>query len=174
MSWNDAIFQVISLHTFSNVWYWLAVAVSWSTTSQWVLGVPFDLIIRARRKGGDASDDLETMVGINVRRITSIVDAAGLWIMGFLAFVLSALGMAGFYYGFELAQGVFCLALPLSIAGGLTVRLCRAFAVDQPEGAELVRRLLRFRFWIQVLAMVSIFVTAMYGMYHNLSLPLGY
>ncbi|PUB12813.1 hypothetical protein [Yoonia sediminilitoris] len=174
MDWNDAIFQVISLHTFSNVWYWLAVAVTWSTASHWIIGVPFDMIHRARRNGDQATADLEAIVAINVRRLIAIADVAGLWLMGFAAFVLSVLAMAGFYYGFELAQGFFCIALPLTVVVILNIRLSMSFARSQPTGDDLVHALLGLRFWIQTIAMVSIFATAMYGMYHNLSLPLGF
>jgi len=82
--------------------------------------------------------------------------------------------MAGFYYGFELAQGLFCLGLPMSFTSMINLRLSRRFAVKQPTGEALTQAMLRTRFWIQVIAMVSIFVTALYGMYHNLNLPLGF
>ncbi len=132
------------------------------------------MIHRARRQGGVAEEDLEQLVAINVRRLMTITDIAGLWIIGFLTFALSGLAMAGFYYGFELAQGLFCLGLPLSVAGIMSFRLSRRLAVKQPHGQELSGALLRSRFWTQMLAMISIFLTAMYGMYHNLSLPVGY
>ncbi len=174
VNWNDAIFQVIDLRTFSNVWYWLAVAVTWSMVSHWILGVPFDMIYRARRHGGEAAADLEVLVAVNVRRLMNITDVAGLWLMGFAAFVLSALALMGFWYGFELAQGVFCLGLPLTLVALMNIRMSRQFAQKLPKGEALPAALFRMRFWIQVIAMISIFITAMYGMYHNLSLPLGF
>ncbi len=54
------------MRSFSNLWYWIALAVTWSTASHWVLGVPFDMVLRARRHGGDAERDLEDMVRVNV------------------------------------------------------------------------------------------------------------
>ncbi len=174
MNWNDAIFQVIDLHTFSNFWYWLSVAVTWAMVSHWVLGVPFDMVLRARRHGDAAIADLEALVAINVRRLLTITDIAGLWLAGVTAFSLSTLAMMGFWYGFELAQGVFCLAFPLSAVAVMNIRMSRRFAQKQPMGDALPAALLRMRFWIQVIAMISIFVTAMYGMYRNLSLPLGF
>ncbi len=174
MNWNDAIFQIINLDTFSNVWYWLAVAVTWSVACHWIMGVPFDMIYRAKRDAEDAATDLEAMVAINVRRLNTITDIAGLWIMGFAAFVLSGLLMAGFYYGFEMAQGLFCLGLPLTLTGLISLRQSRVFAVKQPTGAALTTKLLRMRLLFQVIALMSIFATAMYGTYRNLSLPLGF
>ena len=46
------IFEVIDMRSFSNLWYWIMLAVIWSSTSHWVLGVPHDMFIRARRQGG--------------------------------------------------------------------------------------------------------------------------
>ncbi|MEJ6402000.1 hypothetical protein [Yoonia sp. 2307UL14-13] len=132
------------------------------------------MIHRARRHGGEALDDLEQLVAINVRRLTGITEVAGLWIVGFVTFLLSGLVMAGFYYGFELAQGMFCLALPLTLTGYLSFRLSRRFSDGQPTGEQLTTALLRTRFWFQMIAVVSIFFTAMYGMYHILSLPVGF
>lgn len=165
---------MISTRTFSSIWYWLAVAVSWSVASHWILGVPFDMIHRARRHGGEALDDLEQLVAINVRRLMGITEIAGLWIIGFVTFLLSGLVMSGFYYGFELAQGLFCLALPLTLTGFMSFRLSRRLADKPLTGEHLTKMLLRTRFWFQMIAVVSIFLTAMYGMYHTLSLPVGF
>ena len=174
MNWNDALFQVISLHTFSSVWYWLAMAVTWSMISHWILGVPFDMIFRAKRYGGEAEADLEVLVALNVRRLNNLSEVAGIWILGFASFVLSALFTAGFLYDFELAQGLFLLAMPMSVTGLITTQQSRRFATKQPAGQALCAALLRIRFWFQVIAVFSIFVTAMFGMYRTLSLPLGY
>lgn len=174
MDWNQAIFSVVSLHTFSNVWYWLAVAVTWSVASHWILGVPFDMVFRAKRHGGDAMDDLELIVAVNLRRMTPILDVAGLWMAGLGSFILSILFMVGFYYGFEFAQGVFLLGFPLSIATVMNFRLCRRFSQKLPQGELLTRTLIRTRFWIQVIAMLSIFLTSLYGMFRILSLPVGF
>ena len=169
MHWNEVIFQLIDTRTFSNVWYWLAVAVTWSTVSHWIIGVPFDMIFRARRQGGQAATDLEGLVDINVRRLETITDLAGIWITGFVCFALSGMATLGFYYGFELAQGFFCLCFPLTFVGMMNMRQSKRYAVSQPQGEVLARDLLKLRFWIQGIAVVSIFFTAMYGMYHNLS-----
>ena len=169
MNWNDAIFQLIDLRTFSSVWYWLAVAVTWSTVCHWIIGVPFDLIYRARRDGGQAAMDLDLIVDINVRRLMTISDMAGASLTAVAAFVIAALASMGFYYGFELAQGFFLLALPLTLVGMISMRRSRRYAIGRPTGKELALELMKLRFWIQVLAVGAIFVTAMYGMYYNVS-----
>ena len=73
----DTVFEVIDMRSFSNLWYWIALAVLWSSTSHWVLGVPYDMIQRARREGGQAQQDVEDLVRINTSRLLMIVDRSG-------------------------------------------------------------------------------------------------
>ena len=49
-----AIFELIDMRSFSSLWFWILLAVTWSTASHWVIGVPYDLIQRARRTGPEA------------------------------------------------------------------------------------------------------------------------
>ncbi len=164
------VFEVLDLRSFSNLWYWLALAVVWSSASHFILGVPFDMLIRARRRGGQAERDFEDMVRINVNRITFIDGVAGMWVMGLLAFLLTMLATLGFYYWIEFAQAVFLIAAPLSIVGAMSVRAAHMISQDPKTGEALRKQLVRHRFWIQVLGMVSIFITSMWGMYQNMVL----
>ena len=50
--------------------------------SYWVLGVPFDMVARARRYGGQAAEDLEDLIRINVNRLLFIGNVSGLWVLG--------------------------------------------------------------------------------------------
>lgn len=168
--WYNLIFEVIDLRSFSNLWYWIALAVMWSSTSHWVLGVPFDMIARARRQGGQAQQDLETMVTINVNRILSIVQTTGPVLVALVFFVLSTLVVLGFYYGLEFAQAVFLLLFPMTIVGLLSLRTARKIDRNHETGAELERRLTRHRVSVQAVGMLSILVTSMYGMWVNMQL----
>ncbi len=157
------------MRSFSNLWYWIALAVVWSSASHFVLGVPYDLLQRARRQGGQAMADFEDMVRINVNRILNIVEVAGLFLMGFWAFLLTALVVLAFWYHVEFAQAVGLIAVPMTGVWALSIRLARTIAAERPEGEALVRAILRQRFWTQVIGMVAIFVTAMFGMYKNMA-----
>ncbi|WP_108814255.1 hypothetical protein [Loktanella sp. Alg231-35] len=169
MDWTDGIVRIIELNTFSNVWYWLIVVGIWSVVSNWLIGVPFDMLFRARRYGTAELADVEGLVDIHVRRIAAYHHSFGHWLIGLIAFVLSGVGFAGFYYGLELGQGLFVLGAPLCLIGAINVRLALELNQTPLAGKDLVHRLFRVRLWTQIIAMVTMFFTAMYGMYFSLA-----
>ena len=174
MTLAQTILEVIDMRSFSNLWFWIGLAVVWSSASHWVLGVPFDMVTRARKHGGQAQADLEEMVRINVGRLLFIGRVSGMVLLGVACFVLSVLAIVGFLYDVEFAQAVFLIAFPMSVVGLLSLRAARRIAAERPLGETLRKRLIRHRHATQVIGMVSIFVTAMWGMYQNLVVVLGY
>jgi hypothetical protein len=158
--------EVIDLRSFSNLWFWIALAVVWSTASHYILGVPYDMVSRARRNGGEAEQDLHDLVRINVNRLLYIAEAAGLWMMGIASFLLTALAILGFFYEIEFCQALFLLGFPLSLVFALSIRT--AHRIREADGQGLYRKLARHRIAVQAIGMVSIFVTAMWGMWQNL------
>lgn len=167
LDWYETVFEMIDMRSFSNLWYWIALAVVWSASSHYVLGVPYDMVSRARRLGGTAEEDLRDIVRVNVNRLLYISAVAGLWLVGLAFFLLTALALVGFVYGLEFAQAVFLLALPMSVVFGLSVRTARM--IHAADGAGLHQKLQRHRLQVQVVGMIAIFVTAFWGMYSNLS-----
>ncbi len=170
MNLYQVLLELIDLRSFSNLWYWIMLAVMWSSASHWVLGVPFDLISRARRQGGALQTDLETVVRVQAARLTYIADTAGTMLVAFFFFMLSALGTLAIYYGIEFAQAVLLLMVPMMILSMMSLRTARLIEAGENTGAALHRRLFRQRIATQVLGMLSIFVTSMFGMYQNLHL----
>ena len=71
-------------------------------------------------------------------------------------------------YDVEFAQAVLLLVGPLGILGLLSYRTSRIIRSSGVEGTELIRRLMRHRFATQMIGVLAIFVTAMFGMYQNL------
>lgn len=157
------------MRSFSNLWFWIAVAVLWSSASHWVLGVPWDMVARARRQGGAAAADLDTLAHINARRLLFIGRVSGLWLTGIATFTITVLAVLGFFYRNEFAQAVLLLVGPMTVVGLLSLRTAKAIEAAEASGPDLWRRLVRHRMAIQVLGMVSIFVTAMWGMWQNLN-----
>ncbi|WP_386178737.1 component of SufBCD complex [Sulfitobacter sp. MF3-043] len=174
MDWYQILFELIDMRSFSNLWFWIVLAVVWSTASHWVIGVPYDMVLRARRQGDQAQVDLEDMVRIMVNRMMYIGQLSGLWLLGFGCFGLTMLGLLAFYYKMEFAQAVFLLAFPLSIVGILSMSTARLIQLEDAKGERLHKRLLRHRLYTQIIGMVAIFVTALWGMYQNMAIgPLG-
>jgi len=170
VDWYQNVYELIDMRSFSNLWYWIALAIFWSTASHWVLGVPYDMVTRARRHGGQAETDLQAMVRINVGRLLWIARVSGLWAMGIVCFLLTVLAMVGFVYDIEFAQAVFLILAPMSLVGALSVRSAARVAAGSGEGEELHRQLHRHRLMTQFVGMVSIFVTAMWGMWQNMQI----
>lgn len=173
MTLIDIITGLIDFRTFSNIWYWLAVMVTWAVATHWVIGVPFDMVVRARRQGGQAAQDLDILVAINLRRLLTLSGTPTVILVGIGAFVVTAAAMLGFVYGLELAQGLFCLVFPLVFVAVLTWRSCQRLALDQQTGPALIRALVRLRFWIQLIAITALFCTALLGIYVMLSQRFG-
>lgn len=170
MDLYTSIVELIDMRSFSNLWYWIALAVMWSSVSHWVLGVPFDMVQRARRVGGQAAVDVTDLTRINVNRLMYIGRVSGLWIMGFACFILSGLVVMGFFYDVEFAQAVFLLGFPLSLVGLLSMSTARLIEMENATGEQLYKRLSRHRIYTQMIGTVSIFVTALWGMFQNLSI----
>lgn len=158
------------MRSFSNLWYWIALAVTWSRMSHWVLGVPWDMVQRARRQGGEVEAQIEQLVAIHSARLGYIGGNAGLLLTGVASAGLTFLFLAGFVYAVEFCQALFLIALPLSLVGVLTLRAARRIEAAGVSGPELRRRLGHHRILVQLIGLVSIFVTAMWGMFQNMNM----
>ncbi|PWE30178.1 component of SufBCD complex [Pararhodobacter marinus] len=169
MNLTDSLFSTIDVRSFSNLWFWLVLAVAWSNVTHFVMGVPFDMVQRARRQGGEAMRDLNTLAAIQARRRLGILRASGVWLVGFWMAVLTSLALLGFRHGFELAQASFLLLAPLSLAGWLSLRLSLRVATGALVDEPLVRAIFWYRVVIQAVGLAAILVTTMWGMWHNLS-----
>ena len=174
MDWYATVFEVIDMRSFSNLWYWIGLAVLWSTASHWVLGVPYDLIQRAKRNGGQAEQDLADLVRINCNRMLYIGRISGLWVLALTCAGISALFVLGYWFQIEFAQALFFFAFPLSIVALVSVSTARLIVDEQSTGEQLHKRLNRQRIYTQVIGMISVFITALWGMFQNLAIgPLG-
>ncbi len=165
------IFELIDMRSFSNLWFWIMLAVIWSTTSHWVLGVPWDMITLAKRKTEERQIilDVEVMARINARRISHIAAESGLLMAGFGCFILTMLVLLGFVYDHEFSQALFLLGFPMSLVGLVSVATSRSILREELEGEALFKMLSRHRVITQVIGVVSIFVTGLWGMLQNMS-----
>lgn len=168
----DTALEVIDLRSFSNLWYWIALAALWSSVSHWVLGVPHDMIQRARREGGQAQADVEDLVRININRLLYMVDSGALILVAIAAFWLSTLLVLGFWYDVEFAQAVVLLFAPMMLVVWVSVRASRRIVAEAATGEALFRRLTIHRRVVQVIGMLAITVTAFYGTWQNISVSI--
>lgn len=176
MSFTSILSETIDLRSFSNLWYWIGLVVIWTAVTHRVLGVPFDMVLRAKRDGyaGDTTDDLVDLARIHVLRLLSLRDASWLGLVAGGVFGLTLLFVLGFFYGVEFAQACFLIALPLAAAFGLTLRRAQKILDQDPTPEQLCRSLTRHRMVLQGLGLASVCVTAVWGMFVNLTLPSWY
>ena len=164
------IYEMIELRSFSNLWYWIALAVLWSSASHWILGVPYDMVHRAARNGGQAERDLEDITRVNVNRLIYIADVSGPWLVALSCFLLTGLAMLGFGYYLEIAQAVFLLLFPMAVVSLISFATARRIVRDAASGQALRRRLAFCRLYVQMVGVVAIITTAFWGMYQNLTI----
>ncbi|MCV2878387.1 component of SufBCD complex [Sedimentimonas flavescens] len=173
MSILDTLFSVIDMRSFSNLWYWIALAVTWSSASHWVLGVPFDMVLRARRKGGQAGVELVAMTRVSVTRILTIWRDGGMLLAVMVPFILTTLLILGFGYGAEFAQATVLILLPLACVGLLSLRAAgrlEATLKAEPDPDDIAKALAYHRLKIQAIGILAIVVTALWGMIQNFRL----
>ena len=164
-----SIFERIDMRSFSNLWYWIGLAVLWSMASHWSMGVPYDLVMRARRVGGQTERDLLDMVRINMNRLLYVTEVSGLAIMALCCFIFTGLATTGFYYGLEFAQAVFLLLFPLCFVALINITAARRLKQQEPTVEIVAKTLTRCRIYTQIIGMISILITSLWGMYQNFS-----
>ncbi|PID35643.1 MAG: component of SufBCD complex [Rhodobacterales bacterium] len=170
MDYTSVLTELIDTRSFSNMWYWIGLAVIWSSASHFVLGVPWDLVLRAKRGRVGPAQDVEDLVRINVGRLLYVAGAAGLWILGLAFMFLTMLLLLGFVYYVEFAQAVVLIALPMTLVGALSLNTAKIIQEQELHGAALYRRLYIHRTQTQFIGMIAIFITAIWGMYQNMTI----
>lgn len=167
MDFLDLVTEVIDLRSFSNLWYWIVLAVMWSSLSHWVLGIPYHMVQRARRGHADSQRDLLLLVEVNGRRILEFAALSGTFLVASSGFALSALMVLGWAYGVEFAQAIVLLLVPLLAVTGLSIMT--AHRVQNAEIEQLYLQLRNHRMIVQLMGVISIFITAFWGMYTNVT-----
>jgi len=165
LSFFDLVTEVIDLRSFSNLWYWIVLAILWSALSHRVLGVPHYIVQRARNGHDESRQDMETLAEVHVRRLLNMMDVAGPFLVAVTAFVLTGLAVLGWGYRVEFCQAVFLLSLPMVIVGVATV--LTAMRLRDRGFENLAITLRNHRLFVQVIGLIFIFITAFWGMFVN-------
>jgi hypothetical protein len=169
LDWHGNVFSLIDTRSFASLWFWIVVAVAWSSVTHNALGVPFDMVLRARRKGGVHLDDLETMVALQVRRRQIILGTSGSALVALWAAGLTALAILGFGYRIELAQALSLLFLPWTLVAILRARLMTRLLSQDLQAEALCKALTWHRAVVQAIGLAAILITTLWGMWFNLN-----
>lgn len=157
--------EVIDLRSFSNLWYWIVLAVMWSTLSHWCVGVPYDLVLRAKRGNEQAAHDMRVLAEVNANRLISVVESSGAFATAGATFMLAGLATYGWQFGNEFSQALFLLLFPLILVGFWSFRTARVLRSNNYEDVPAILR--SHRVTVQAMGVVFIFVTAFWGMWVN-------
>ncbi len=172
MAGSETLLQLINLRSFSSVWYWIVVIAVWSRLSYSALGVPYDMVLRARRQGGGAMADLEALLAVQLRRRAGFAETGGLILAAVWAAGVVFVAVLGFGYGVELAQAGALLLLPLSLVWLLRLRLVLRLCADPPKGLALCLVFQRHRRAVQMIAVFAILITTFWGVWFTLTTPI--
>lgn len=176
--------DLMDARSFGSVWFWLVLVLIWGCSGRAVLGVPTDVVNRARRDPtGEPGLALLDWLTLALPR-WRFGKGEGVLLLVLAAFSLTSLVMLGFGYGLELAQAVSLLAVPLLILFLMRLRLARrlqpvlagaqdgAIAPDQAT-AQALRMITLHRRLAFGLAVIAIAVTALWGTIWQLLHPNG-
>lgn len=159
----EFINEAISKRSFSSMWYWIVVALFWMLTTRQSMGLPQDMIDRARL-GGAALQDLQTLARLQAQRLMRLWHRWQVVLVAFGALLISLLSVLGFAYGVEFAQALWFLVVPMAVIGALTLRTAAFVLGDFGQGDALLRLMFYLRFRQQLLAIAFVFVTVVFAM----------
>ncbi|MGR3723647.1 component of SufBCD complex [Abyssibius alkaniclasticus] len=149
-------FEILDLNSFWSLWYWILTVVAWSMNSHFTMGVPHDCVQRAERLGGAWEEHVDALAVVYSTRLRYFMERGGVFMAGFVAFILAVLVTLGFGFGSEIAQALTMLVAPLIFANVFTVRLALRVSRDGLKGAPLRLALSRRRLWNQVIGLCAI------------------
>lgn len=157
----------IDTRSFASLWYWIMIALMWAGVTRQVMGVPHDVIARARRFGGGAQADFESLARLNAQRLMYFWQRGGLAYVAITAFFFSGLFVMAFGFGMEFAQALVFLITPMAIIGALSMRAAHLVLAGHGADKALHSLMWHLRIYVQVLGFIFILLTAVFGFMHN-------
>jgi hypothetical protein len=153
------VYQAFATASFMSIWYWVLHGVVWTLACYRTLGVPQDMLVRARRRPEIAAR-VDTLARLASARAVGIYRTVGVPLAAAGGFVLAMLFAIGFGEGVELAQAGFLLMFPLAVIVYSKLRLALAVRERKIDGAALVLALARRRMWHQFVAVFAVLAAA--------------
>lgn len=143
----ETMIAILTSRSFGSIWYWIVLVGLWSGAGRAILGVPLDVLARARQalraagakdaagsdRGADAHPAAAAMLLLDWLSLTlprwRLGAGASAWLFGAVCFALTALAVMGWGYRAQMAQATFLLLAPLSVLFWMRVALARRLAV---------------------------------------------
>ena len=91
---GTAVFEIFAAASFVSVWYWVLHVVVWTLACYRTLGVPHDMLLRARRLP-EIAGRVDLLAGLAAARIGGIHDRLGVPLAAGAGFLLAAVFGAG-------------------------------------------------------------------------------
>jgi hypothetical protein len=164
------LYQSFAAAGFQSIWYWTLHVVVWTVACYRTLGVPHDMLLRARRIP-EIADRVNTLAHLSSERIGGIYDRAGVPLAAAAGFLLAAVAALGFVNGLEVARAALMILLPLALIGYSKLRLALYIRRSRIRGARLVVLLARRRFGHQLLAILAMLAATALALAHHPPLP---
>ncbi|MCQ0971760.1 hypothetical protein MLD63_15150 [Paracoccus sp. TK19116] len=180
----NGFLSLLDSASFMTIWYWVVLIGLWSVLGRSTLGVPGDVIARARRDPtGEAGLILLDWLSLCLPR-WQLGPREGAVVLGLSLFAVTSLGILGFGYGLEMAQAAVLLIVPLCVLFAMRVRLARKLwplveaarrgdATPADTVTAALRRIVLHRRLFTVLSILSVTITAMWGTLWGLMHPNG-
>jgi hypothetical protein len=165
------LFQFFAAASFQSLWYWVLHVVIWTLACYRTLGVPHDMLIRARRHP-DAAEKVDVLARLSSERIGGIHDRLGVPLAALAGFLLAGVFALGFLSDIETAQAAFAIMLPLAVISYSKLKLALWVRRKGIAGPELVLALARRRIWHQFFAVMAMLAAAGLAMTLHPRIPL--
>jgi hypothetical protein len=160
--------DAISRRSFTSLWYWIAVAVFWILMTRQVMGLPLDMVLRAK-SGGAALKALEDMAHLQAQRLMSYWSRGQTAISAAMAALVAMLSMLAFWYQIELAKALWFLLVPWLLIMALSLRMARQILHGAGHGDDLLKLAQHFRLYLQGIGVVFIFANILTAINHILA-----
>jgi hypothetical protein len=165
------VFQFFAAASFQSLWYWTLHVVVWTLACYRTLGVPHDMLLRARRRP-EVAERVDQLAHLACERVGGIYDSLGVPLSALTGFLLAGVFSLGFLAGIEAAQAAFAIMLPLAVITYSKLRLALAVRRKRMLGSELVLALARRRVWHQFFAVLGMLGAAGLAMALHPRIPL--
>ncbi len=160
--------ELMNFDSFWSLWFWIFHVVTWSLTSHFTMGVPYDLVVRANREedeDGPYQRAAENLINAQIFRFTALWRRYGLLITGNSAFLISVLVTLGTLGQLEFARALLTILGPLTLVYILTIRKALKLERWDLSGASLRRAIWRQRLINQLVGLLAIIMAVILAVY---------